>query len=58
MLVFSTIAPTLSVRMKLMPPVPAEGFAMAMAVVLSVIGPTGTSSDAVVMRGDGGTMVS
>jgi hypothetical protein len=57
MVVLSTIVPTLSVRMKLIPPAPAEGFATAMAVVFSDIGPTGTNIEAVVSKGDGGTIV-
>ena len=51
---FNTTVPNLSVRTRLTPPDPVEGFAIAMAVVFSPTAPTGTRMDAVVMRGDGG----
>jgi len=51
---FNTTLPKLSVRTRLTPPDPADGFAIAMAVVFSPTTPTGTGIDAVVIRGDGG----
>ena len=53
---FSTTPPNASVRIKLTPPLPFDGLAMAMAVVFGAPDPTFTRTEALVINGEGPTM--
>jgi len=54
--VLNKTLPNVSVNMRLVDPDPVEGLAMAIAVVLFPIGPTGTRREALVSNGDGATI--
>ena len=56
MVAFTTTAPFESVNIRLTAPIPNDGFATAIAVVLCSIGPIGTSMEPLVTRVDGATI--